>query len=89
MAVINYDEYFDTNNYWVLDNSTPTITTTVTCNVTCPSCNMWILNYQWFQYCPYCGKPLYPQVDKKAKILERLDEILKEVRDIKKELESD
>ena len=86
MAVINYDEYWQPDS---TQDYTGTTTTCITFSMTCPHCNMWIYNYQWFHFCPYCGKPLFPSDNKKIEILNRLDRILDEIKEIKKKLECD
>ena len=78
MAVLNYDEYNDSNDYqWWID---------APAYMMCFHCYEWIRKFQMYNYCPHCGNHLFPIVDKKAVILERLDAILKEVKAIKEEL---
>jgi len=89
MALMNYG--MDNNdfqiNYWPIEE-TSAVSVNLTLSIVCPYCNGWLWSYQWFKYCPHCGKPLFV-VDKKMKLLESLDKISKEIEEIKKELESD
>jgi hypothetical protein len=90
MAVINYDDYSGSNDdyqWWIpVPQDQPTTTINYFWYTTCPLCQGWIWNYQMYHYCPYCGKNLFPVVDKKTEILERLDKILKEIEEIKKQI---
>ena len=89
MAVLNYDEYNDSNNYYRDFYPDSTGTTTwmwFPSTISCPHCQGWIQGTHIFHYCPYCGKELFPKPDKKAALLKRLDAILKEVKAIKEEL---
>lgn len=87
MAVINYDGYIhDNQQYFIQEPYWPDSSGTAWYFYICPHCQGWITRYASFHYCPYCGRELFPKADKKALILKRLDEILKEIEDIKKEL---
>ena len=98
MAVLNYDDYNDSviyypyqDDYWSPNDTdgNSTVTINYQWTMTCPHCQGWLLDYIGFHYCPYCGKELFPVKDIKPEILERLDKMLEEIKEIKEELEKE
>lgn len=87
MSAVNTEEYYlgtypDTTP---MDDTFTGITNYIYSFI-CPHCNAWMWNYQWFHYCPYCGKQIFPQIDSKIEVLKKLDKILEEIENIKTEL---
>ena len=93
MAVINIDDYSDTGCFpfqqdYGLDSSGTSWYWNIYTTIICSHCQERITQCHDFTYCPYCGKELFPKPkpEEKAEIIKRLDAILKEVEEIKKEL---
>ena len=86
MTIINYDDYI-MEKYFDKSKTTGN-TLNMIYSIRCSYCNKYIINYQWFYYCPFCGKQLFIKENKKT-VLEHVNKILDEIKEIKKKMESE